>query len=101
MTDETNAQTDAEQTSAQNDGVIAAANGPQDPLPHSTPPNPVASGEGTAVVPKNSLVGERREKVWQEIAALEAKVAEAYGHMHDEVAEIIARIRGHLTHPNS
>jgi len=99
MTDETNQTT--EETKTSDDGVVASAKPINDPLPEGPQPNPVASGEGTAVVPKNSLVGERREKVWQEVAALEAKIAEAYGHMHDEVAELIAKIRGHLTHPNS
>lgn len=106
MTDETNTQdttgTPAAETTATTDGVIAAAPaGSTTPLPESNVPNPIASGEGTAVVPHASLVGARREAVWQEVAKLEAKVSEAYGHMHDEVAEIIAKIRGHLTHPSN
>lgn len=105
MTDETNTQdmtgTAAVETT-RTDGVIAAAPaGSTDPLPESNVPNPIASGEGTAVVPHESLVGARREAVWQEIAKLEAKVTEAYGHMHDEIAEILAKIRAHLTRPSN
>jgi len=73
---------------------------------------PIASGEGTAkttegvmevpgLPPKSPLVGERRELVWQEVHKLEAKIAEVYGHLHDDVRESIAKIRAHLTHPSN
>jgi hypothetical protein len=101
MTEETNPSNETAEGSTQNDGVIASATGNQDALPKSNEPNVPASGEATTIVPKESLTGERREKVWQELHKLEAAVTRVYGHLHADVVELLATIRGHLTSPNN